>query len=142
MNQRIESELSGDWLQVSTEISGTNPAEVLAAFYEPDRLRQWWGGEPTSDPPKEGTYTVHFAQLEQTMRGEVTKYVPSEVFAFTWAWDHEPDIQGLMVTIRAVPAADGTRLELEHGPYMDGTRGEAQGHREGWEHFLPRLAQH
>lgn len=35
MKQRIEGELSDDWLQMSTEISGTNPAEVLAAFYEP-----------------------------------------------------------------------------------------------------------
>lgn len=91
--QRIESELSDGWLQVSTEISGTNPAEVLAAFYEPDRLRQRWGGELISDPLNDETYTVHFAQLEQTMRGDVTKYVPSEVFAFSWAWDHESEFK-------------------------------------------------
>jgi len=140
--RRVESELRGDWLRANIEIPGTKPAEVLAAFYEADRLRQWWGGELISKPLEDGAYIVHFAQLGQTMRGKVTSHVPGELLTFTWAWDHEPDIQGLVVTVRAVPTADGAQLELEHGPYTEATRGEAHGHREGWEYFLPRLVDH
>lgn len=114
----------------------------MAAFYEPERVGQWWGGDLMSEPREDGTYVVHFPQLGQTMRGEVRAYEPDRLLAFTWAWDHEPDAPDLTVSVRVGPTPEGTRLEIEHGPYTDTAIADAASHQEGWNHFLPRLARH
>lgn len=73
------------------------------------------------------------------------------MLSFRWAWDNEPDVPPLVVTVRARAIAGGARLVVEHGPYGAANRATAAGHPgagearerelpEGWEFFLPRLA--
>jgi uncharacterized protein YndB with AHSA1/START domain len=77
------------------------------------------------------------------MIGVVEEYVPGHLLAFTWGWSHQPEAAGRYGVI--VSVGPGTRLELVHAPRAgvrvaadDPAPGE---HREGWEHFLPRLAE-
>jgi uncharacterized protein YndB with AHSA1/START domain len=139
---RVITELADDHLLVAVDIPGATPADVVAAFCEPDRLRQWWGGSLTFQPYPGGAYVVHFPQLSQTMRGSVRAYAQDGPLSFTWAWDHEPDLPQLLVTVDVTATPDGVQLRLEHGPYDDASRSEAHSHREGWEFFLPRLVSH
>lgn len=136
----MTASLADDRLVATIDLPGATPAAVVAGFCEPDRLRQWWGGELTCQLRPGGAYVVEFPQLGQTMRGEVRSYAPAGPFSFRWAWDHEPDAPPLAVTVRVDPIAGGARLVLEHGPYVPANRAEAAGHQEGWEFFLPRLA--
>ena len=94
------------------------------------------------EPAPGGTYVVRFESQGWTLRGQVLSYDPGSELSVTWAWDHQPDDPVREVKVRARPAGDGTRLEIEHGPHGDSEseKEEAVGHREGWEHFLPRLA--
>lgn len=129
-------------------LPGRTPQAALAAFTEPARLRKWWPGELSTDLQPGGVYRVHFAPLGQTMNGVVESYQPGERLAFTWGWAHELDLAGrflVTVTVSARPESDGTLLALRHGP-RPGTvvtprEGEIEGHLEGWEYFLPKLAE-
>ena len=73
----------------------------------------------------------------------MVSYDPESGLTFTWAWEHQPDDPPREVKVTAVPAGTAaTRLEIEHGPHGDSESElvEAVAHREGWEYFLPRMA--
>lgn len=76
------------------------------------------------------------------MRGEVVAYRPDRSLAFTWSWADDPEPPPRQVRLELGAAADGTVLELEHGTYRTGDAEDAhrRSHREGWEFFLPKLA--
>ena len=66
--------------------------------------------------------------------------LPSRRVVISWGWEAEgaavPSGASL-VEIELTPDGDGTRLWLRHS----GLPGdEATSHAEGWDHFLPRLA--
>jgi uncharacterized protein YndB with AHSA1/START domain len=129
------------------------PAAVLAAFTEPELLRTWWPGELTAELKPGGLYRVRFASLGQTMNGVVEAYDPGKRLVFSWGWAHELELAGRFLvavtvsqaTTAAAPDRPGrTVLELRHGPRpgsaLTPRAGEVEGHLEGWEYFLPRLA--
>jgi uncharacterized protein YndB with AHSA1/START domain len=130
-------------VRASIDLQGIGPSEAIRAFTEPSLLKEWWGGELEIEPKPGGAYIVHFESQGWTLRGQVVSYDPESQLTFTWAWEHQPDDPTREVEVRAQPVGDGTRLEIEHGPHGDSEheQEEAVGHREGWEHFLPRLAE-
>ena len=137
----------GPMVRATLLLPGCPPERALAAFTDPETLRQWWGGDLTITPAPGGPYIVHFAKLGQTMRGQVVSYEPGSRLEFSWAWDHEPGAPGrtVLVTVSALNSAGpgGTELTVLHGPHGDdaaeqSVRGD---HRDGWEYFLARLGQ-
>ncbi len=129
-----------DFEHASVDLPGVPVESALAAFTDPSLLARWWGGELTIEPRRGGAYTVRFASLDRTLTGRVLAYQPPERLVFRWQWDGvDPSYQ---VEVLAVPAGDGSRLELTHGPYTDSAtdREERTSHRDGWSYFLPRLA--
>ncbi len=135
----------GAGLTATLTLPGRAPAAALAAFTEPEILRAWWPGELTTALRRGGPYRVHFAPLRQTMTGVIEAYTPGECLVFTWGWAHEMQLAGrFLVTVLVHGKPDATVLELHHGPRpgagVTPRPGEVEGHLEGWEYFLPRLA--
>jgi uncharacterized protein YndB with AHSA1/START domain len=131
------------WLRITTHLAEAEPADVVAAFVTPELVRRWWGAELADVPYAGGPYVARFERLGRTMRGTVLAMdAPRGLFAFTWTWDHRPDLLRRRVSVRAEPADGGCRMRLDHGPYDAGDldREDAESHRQGWEFFLPRLA--
>jgi uncharacterized protein YndB with AHSA1/START domain len=131
------------WLRVTVEVPGVTPSDVIGAFLDPAAVRRWWGGaELTVEPEIGGRYVAYFDQLGQTMRGVVTDLDQATGrFGFSWSWDHAPELPARRVDVN-VDA--GAVLRLSQGDYDQTSRidrDEARTHREGWEFFLPRLAE-
>lgn len=134
----------GPMLRAVVRLDGCAPGQALAAFTDPALLARWWGGELTAELQPGGQYSVWFAKLPARMTGHVVSYVPDELLAFSWSWEHDADRPERSVTVQ-VGAADsetaGTVLAIEHGPHGESADEQAARaeHREGWEFFLPRL---
>jgi uncharacterized protein YndB with AHSA1/START domain len=138
----VEVSDDGRVVHASIELPGVAPREAIRAFTDPALLKQWWGGELETEAKPGGPYVVRFEGMGRTLQGEVVSYDPESELTFTWVWDYEDDPPRREVKVRAVPSADGTRVEIEHGPHGDSDEEleEAKAHRDGWKYFLPQLA--
>lgn len=117
------------------------PEDALRAFYDPELVRKWWAGAHlTFEPVLGGAYVAEFEALGQTMRGVVRDFDPESALRFTWVWEHEQEAKEFDVSISAVPQGRGSLVTLRHGTYASGDEEARTGHKEGWEYFLPRLA--
>ncbi|MDG4826134.1 SRPBCC domain-containing protein [Asanoa sp. WMMD1127] len=130
-------------LRITVDVPGVSPAQVVDAFVDPAAVRLWWGGaELTVKEEVGGPYVAYFDRLDQTMRGTVTTIDPGRGrFGFDWSWDHAPQLPRRHVE---VTVDQGAVLNLAQGDYdlsSQVDRDEAQSHRDGWEFFLPRLAE-
>ncbi|HET9172132.1 MAG TPA: SRPBCC domain-containing protein [Actinospica sp.] len=151
MAGQYELAVAADAATVTAELllPGVTPGRALAAFTDPELVRRWWAAELTTRLAIGGEYLARFPALGQTMIGVVEEYVPGHLLAFTWGWSHQPEAAGRYgVSVSVGPAAPaegaGARIEVVHGPRAGvavpaGDRAPAE-HREGWEHFLPRVA--
>ena len=131
------------WIRITLEIPDVAPADVVEAFTDPAAVQAWWGGaQLTIDPEVGGQYVAFFDRLGQTMRGEITEIEPGRGrFRFTWSWEHTLELPARLVQ---VSVDDGAVLHLDQGIYDHASRldrDDARSHREGWEFFLPRLAE-
>ncbi len=135
----------GPVLRAVLELAGCDPGPVLAAFTDPAVLVRWWGGDLTTELRPGGPYCVSFPKIPARLAGQVVGYAPGSMLTFTWAWEHEPDEpeRVVTVTVSGEPAGAGAVLSILHGPYGedDASLKARAEHREGWEYFLPRLAQ-
>jgi uncharacterized protein YndB with AHSA1/START domain len=151
MASEYELAIATDAASVSAELllPGVWPERALAAFTDPDLVRDWWTAELTAQLLPGGEYLARFPALGQTMIGVVEEYLPGRLLAFTWGWSHQPEAAGrygVSVSTASAHLAEGlgTRLDLVHAPrpgavVPPGDPAPAE-HREGWEYFLPRLA--
>jgi uncharacterized protein YndB with AHSA1/START domain len=133
----------GPALRAEVRLPGCSRDRALQAFTAADLLARWWGNaQLTAELTPGGRYDVWFAGIPARMTGRVLRYEPASMLEFSWAWEHEPELPPMSVTVEVGPADDGaTSLRIEHGPHAEDEAGRAarKGHREGWEHFLPRL---
>jgi uncharacterized protein YndB with AHSA1/START domain len=130
---------SAGWLELSG-IVDASPHDVYAAFIDPDLIVRWWSEEATTDPVVGGAIEARWPSTSWAMRGVYTELDPGRTVSFTWKWDHEPDTPERTVRVQLDAADGGTRITLAHGAYQSGEAEDRQGHLEGWQHFLPRLA--
>jgi uncharacterized protein YndB with AHSA1/START domain len=133
----------GRMVRAWIELKGIDQRGAIRLFADPALVREWWGGELEAEPEPGGGYVVRFESQGWTLHGQVVSYEPESGLTFTWAWEHQPDDPPREVKVTAVPAGTAaTRLEIEHGPHGDSESElvEAVAHREGWEYFLPRMA--
>jgi uncharacterized protein YndB with AHSA1/START domain len=140
----VEVRDDGPALRAMLRLPGCSPDHALQAFTAPDLLARWWANaELTADLTPGGHYDVWFAGIPARMTGRVVRYDPGSVLVFSWGWEHEPELPPSSVAVEVGAAEDGTTtLRIEHGPHAEDEAGRAARaqHREGWEHFLPRLA--
>ena len=113
------------------------PETIFEYFTDPEKMLRWKGIEATLEPRPGGTYRVNGKDIA---RGEYVEIERPKRVVFTWGWEAEghpipPGSSTVEVTL--TPDGEGTLVRLTHR----GLPTEAQGaHAEGWQHFLPRLA--
>jgi len=119
-----------------------SPATVWRYWTEPDRMREWWGAAATLDPRPGGMCRVEMSADGPVMSGEYLEVVPFERIVISFGWEpsvHTPDVPPGSSRVEVTFAADAgnTILTLRH----DGLPDDATDpHRDGWAHYLPRLA--
>jgi uncharacterized protein YndB with AHSA1/START domain len=141
-DQAIEVVLVGpEWIVVAIDNIQAEPNGIVSWFVEPGKLRRWWGDEHRIDARFGGEYVIAWPRIERTLRGQIIE-ISETTLAYSWTFDHEPEIPPRVVLIHATGTERGTRIEIRHGPYRrDGSDAEERkGHLEGWEYFLPLLS--
>ncbi len=116
-----------------------SPATVFTFFTDPRRWLQWQGVDAELDPRPGGTFRVN-VRGDGYASGAFTEFDPPRRAVFTWGWEMpgNPVPPGSStVEIELVPADGGTLLRLTHRDLPPET-GDV--HRQGWEHYVDRLA--
>jgi len=113
------------------------PETVFAFFTDPAKMVQWKGVDAALDPRPGGAYRVNVTGRE-TAIGEYVEVTPYERIVITWGWDSGPITPGsTRVEIDFIPDGQATIVRLRHlGLDAEGLAS----HREGWTHYLERLA--
>jgi uncharacterized protein YndB with AHSA1/START domain len=114
------------------------PETVYAHLTESALYVRWKGREADLDPRPGGIFRVRFEK--DVARGEFVEAIPYRRVVFTWGWEGNPITPpgSSRVEIDLEPDGEGTRLRLVHSGLPVET---LAGHTEGWDHFLPRLAE-
>lgn len=136
-------ESPADRLVVQVDLASMSPDEALDHWLRPAMLTRWWGTQAETDPRPGGAYHIAWPARGWHLRGRYTILEPGRRVAFTWQWDHEPERPLRHVEVVADARPDGgTVLTVTHAVYGEGAaeRAERESHRDGWLHFLGRLA--
>jgi uncharacterized protein YndB with AHSA1/START domain len=116
------------------------PETVFQFFTDPSKLVRWMGITAQINPQQGGIYRVEVTKTD-IVRGEYLEVKPPKRVVFSWGWEGEnsPLPPGAS-TVEVILAADGegTLLTLRHLGLPVPLQ---KTHAEGWDHYLPRLAQ-
>jgi uncharacterized protein YndB with AHSA1/START domain len=131
-----------------------SPEVVFEVVSSPEHIRDWWDAETEFDPVDGSANTLTWTD-QATGRAKPTPFTvvrsdPPRLFSFRWT--HDPGESAgpgnsLLVTFELSPSGDGTTLRFREDGYRE--RGweaavlEAtyNDHRQGWDFYLPRLAE-
>jgi uncharacterized protein YndB with AHSA1/START domain len=119
-------------------VVAASPDVVFAHFTDPERMLRWKGIAAELDPRPGGIYRVDMNGRD-VARGEYVEVVPYSRVVFSWGWegpDHPLPPGSSTVEVTLQPFEGGTIVRLRHTGLSEAMRGP---HRQGWEHFLPRL---
>ena len=116
-----------------------DPASVFAFFTDPQRLVRWMGASANLDAQPGGLMLVEVHD-GFVARGKFIEVVPVTHLAYTWGWEGNRENVppgSSLIEIDLAPNNGGTLLRFKHS----GLPAEAvPGHRDGWNHYLARLA--
>jgi uncharacterized protein YndB with AHSA1/START domain len=131
-----------------------SPEVVFEVVSSPEYIRDWWSAETEFEPVAGSasvlTWTDRDSGRVESAPFTVVEADPPTRFSFRWTHD-EGEIAGpdnsLLVTFELVPSGEGTTVRFRETGYRE--RGweaavlEAQynDHRQGWDFYLPRLAE-
>lgn len=135
-------ETGSDAVKVTATFPQFKPAELFRYWVEPQLLPKWWSPEAEIVPQMGGAYHLAWQSMNWHLRGQYIAFEPGKRLAFTWKWDHEPDLPTREVDVRFEAAPDGsTILTVTHGHYSDSEvdQEDRQSHLDGWMHFLAQL---
>jgi uncharacterized protein (TIGR03086 family) len=116
-----------------------DPDETFALITEPERLRRWQAVTARIDLRAGGDYRWTIVP-GHTASGTVTEVEPGRRVVLSWGWEDNTSLPpgSSTVTVTLEPAEGGTQVHLVH----DGlSEEEANGHGEGWTHYLERLVE-
>jgi uncharacterized protein YndB with AHSA1/START domain len=146
--KKLESPSFGDPMPQSIRISwefSASPAEVWAAWTQPELVREWFGSNPDGkvlradlDVRPKGGFEVTFADpdgTQHTASGRYTIVEPNRLLRFTWAWKSEPGIQTI-VTVALAAQGSGTRMEFEHGELVHAS---SHDYARGWRSTFEKI---
>lgn len=137
-------ETGTDQMRVAVKIPGMSDTSLFAWLTEPEKLAQWWVPTvPEQELVEGGSYHFAWPGHDFHLRGRYADVAPPRRLAFTWSFDHEPDLDERLVEIEITPTSAGARLTLTHGTYSDEPADQAdrQNHIDGWHYFLSKLAE-
>jgi uncharacterized protein YndB with AHSA1/START domain len=116
------------------------PETVFSFFTDADRWLSWQGITAEIDPRPGGVFRMN-VRGDGWASGRFLTVDPYRTIGFTWGWEGAdspvpPGSSIVRVTLPAV-GADATLLRLRHSGLPLAT---LSSHREGWRHYLDRLA--
>ncbi len=114
------------------------PEKVFAYFTDAEKWMAWQGTEAQLELRPGGIWRVNVTG-EGFASGRVVEVVENQRVVFTWGWEHGPPVApgSTTVVIELYPDAEGTTIRLTHRDLPDDQRDI---HRQGWEHYVARLA--
>jgi uncharacterized protein YndB with AHSA1/START domain len=131
-----------------------SPEVVFEVLSSPEYIRDWWSADTDSEmgPGATGsfTWTDENTGGKQSVPFLVIESDPPRTFSFRWTQDDGQTAapgNSLLVSFELVAAGEGTKVRFRETGFRE--RGweaavlEAQfnDHRQGWDFYLPRLAQ-
>jgi uncharacterized protein YndB with AHSA1/START domain len=131
------ADVETDVLQHEVRIEA-RPETVFSYFTDPTRMVTWKGRSATLDPRPGGRYRVEINDVI-IVSGEYLEVEPPRRVVFTWGWEGEHPVRpgSTTVEVELFPDGDGTIVRLTHRGLP---REELDPHRQGWTHYLGRLA--
>lgn len=113
-------------------------ATVFAFFTGPERLIRWIGVTAELEPQSGGIMLVE-VHPGHVARGEFKEVVPVSRLAYTWGWEGSAKVPpgSSLIEVDLAPKNGRTLVRFTHSG-LPAT--EVPGHREGWMHYLDRLA--
>ncbi|MCI0397014.1 MAG: SRPBCC domain-containing protein [Chloroflexi bacterium] len=107
----------------------------------PELLQRWWPPTAAVEPRPGGRYRLCWPEMQWELFGEFTHFEPGRRLAYTWQWQHRPDLPTRHVDILIEPLIQGSRLTLTHSAYSAEPQDQEdrQSHLDGWLHFLGQL---
>lgn len=131
--------VSEDVLELELRIAAS-PSTVFSFLKDADGMAQWFGSKIEMDAKPGGLLRVDMNGRD-IARGEIVELVPSERLVFTFGWErqgHPVPPGSSRVEITLAEDGEGTIVKLRHSGL---TTEQATSHKEGWDHYLPRLLQ-
>jgi uncharacterized protein YndB with AHSA1/START domain len=115
-----------------------SPEIVFEHLVTREGMLAWIGQHAELDATPGGVFAVDIGG--NPIRGEYVEVDPPKVVVVTWGvlGNELLPAGSSRVEFRLTPIATGTRLELTHSGLPDV---EVPKHAEGWEYFVPRLAE-
>jgi uncharacterized protein YndB with AHSA1/START domain len=129
---------AGKVLIVTKEIKAS-PETVFSFFTEAKRWLSWMGVDAELEPRPGGVFRMN-VRGDGYASGRFITVDPPRHISFTWGWetDGSPLPPGdSTVEITLEPIEDGTLVRLEH-QHLPAEMFDL--HRDGWRHYLSRLA--
>jgi uncharacterized protein YndB with AHSA1/START domain len=113
-------------------------ATVFAFFTDPERLMRWVGVAAELEPQRGGIMLVE-VHPGHVARGEFKEVVPVSRLAYTWGWEGSDKVPpgSSLIEVDLTPNNGSTVVRFTHRGLP---RDEVAGHRDGWNHYLGRLA--
>jgi uncharacterized protein YndB with AHSA1/START domain len=116
---------------------------VFELFTTPEHLVKWWPDAATFEPRVGGRVGLQF-EGRGDVSGEITRFEPPAVLAFTWVRGVAPDVTTHVEVSLDDLGGGRTRVELVHSGWQavpDDQVAEWRAiHDAGWRHFLGCLA--
>jgi uncharacterized protein YndB with AHSA1/START domain len=113
-------------------------ATVFAFFTDPQRLIRWMGvsAELAAEP---GGVMLVDVNPGFVARGEFREVVPVSRLAYTWGWEGRQKVPpgSSLIEVDLTPQNGGTLVRFTHSGLPSD---EVAAHRDGWNHYLGRLA--
>jgi uncharacterized protein YndB with AHSA1/START domain len=120
-----------------------SPQAVFDYFTVAHLLARWWPPQAAVDGRVGGAYQLSWPAMNWELYGDYSQFEPGRRLAFSWHWQHEPELPTRQVEIGIEPWGQGSRLTLTHSRYDDSPadQSDRQSHIDGWFHFLRQLQQ-
>lgn len=133
----MTTQSASDVIELEVRVAA-KPETVFPLISEGAGMQRWFGSKAELEPKPGGRFRVDINGRD-IAAGAVVEVAPNERVVFTFGWEgdtHPVPVGSTRVEISLTPDGDGTLIRLRHS---DLPADHAAGHKEGWEHYLPRL---